>query len=141
MRNYLVVQVALLVLFWCTGAGAVDYRYVQQETFRKWIVSGTPVIIVDTQLPTQFAKHHFKGAIETNAYPANSDADRKRLDAVLPKIKAGRGDVVIVCPRGGGGAKNTFTYLKEQGVAESRLLILEKGMDGWPYPEMTVSGR
>lgn len=141
MRNYLVVQVALLVLFCCTAAGAGDYRYVKQETFKNWLASGTPVVVVDIQLPTQFAKHHFKGAIETGAFPANSDADRKKLDAVLPAIREGRGDVVIVCPRGGGGAKNTFTYLKEQGVAESRLLILEKGMDGWPYPEMTVSGR
>jgi hypothetical protein len=48
-------------------------------------------------------------------------------------IKASTDDVVIVCPRGGGGAKRTFDYYNAHGVEKERLLILEKGMDKWPY--------
>lgn len=36
----------------------------------------------------------------------------------------------------GAGAENAYSYLKEQGVPEKRMRILEKGQNGWPYPEM-----
>jgi hypothetical protein len=52
---------------------------------------------------------------------------------VLPKIESSADDVVIVCPKGGGGAKKTYDFYKSKGVDEKRLLILEKGMGGWPY--------
>jgi len=42
-------------------------------------------------------------------------------------------------PRGAGGAKRSYDYLKEKGIAEEGLLILEKGMAGWSYPETTVA--
>ncbi|NIP26153.1 MAG: rhodanese-like domain-containing protein, partial [Phycisphaerae bacterium] len=43
------------------------------------------------------------------------------------------GAVVIVCPRGGGGAKRTYDYFKAKGVAEARLTILAGGQKDWPY--------
>jgi len=48
---------------------------------------------------------------------------------------------VIVCPAGGGGARNTYDFLKSQGVPESRMRILEKGQKGWPYAEMVTGNR
>jgi len=42
-------------------------------------------------------------------------------------------DIVVVCPKGGGGAKNTIQYLVDQGIEDSRLFILEKGQAEWPY--------
>ena len=54
------------------------------------------------------------------------------------QILAGKDDVVIVCPAGGGGARNTYEFLKSQGVPESRMRILEKGQKGWPYAEMVT---
>lgn len=128
------------VLLVAAVALAADYRYVKQDTFKGWLESGRPMIIVDIQAPEAFAKGHFKGALETNAYPVKSDEEKKRLDATLEKINATRDDVVIVCPRGGGGAKSTCDYLKSRGVDENRLLILEKGSEGWPWPELCVSG-
>ena len=74
-----------------------------------------------------------KGAIETNAYPVETDEQRQSLAKVLPKIQASTEDVVIICPRGGGGAKRAYEYYKTQGVDDKRLLILENGMDKWPY--------
>lgn len=51
---------------------------------------------------------------------------KDRIDAVSPMI-------IIVCPMGGGGARNTVDYFKTQGVDAERLLILEKGIYKWPY--------
>jgi hypothetical protein len=70
-----------------------------------------------------------------------SDEERARLDKTLERINATAAEVVIVCPRGGGGAKNTYDYLKAKGVDEKRLFILEKGMEGWSFPEMCVAGK
>jgi rhodanese-related sulfurtransferase len=129
------------VLLVAVAAMAADYRYVKQDTFKGWLESGRPMIIVDIQAPEAFAKGHFKGALETNAYPVKTDEEKKRLDATLGKINATKDDVVIVCPRGGGGAKGTYDYLKSKGVDEKRLYILEKGSEGWPWPELCITGR
>ncbi len=51
----------------------------------------------------------------------------------LDTLKASTDDIVIVCPRGGGGAKNTFDFYRDNGIDASRLLILKKGMDKWPF--------
>ncbi|MRR59098.1 MAG: rhodanese-like domain-containing protein [Deltaproteobacteria bacterium] len=140
MKKALGIASALLLLI-CATVSAAGYNYVSPDKFKEWLSTGKKTIIVDIQVPDEFAKRHFSGSLETNAYPVKSDEERKRLDAVLDKINASNDDVVIVCPRGGGGAKNTYDYLKSKGVAEKRLFILEKGMEGWPYPEMCRSGR
>ena len=122
-------------------ATAADYRYVQPDLFRSWLESGRKVVIVDIQSPEEFGKRHIKGSLETNAYPVKSAEEQARLDMALAEITATTADVVIVCPRGGGGAKNTFDYLLKRGVGLERLYILEKGMAGWPYPEQCATGR
>ena len=135
-----IIAVTLVVLF-ASAAFAADYQYVSPEKFKEWQESGKKTIVVDIQLPAEFGKRHFKGSIETNAYPVKSDEERKKLEKALEQIKLLQEDVVIVCPRGGGGAKNTYDYLKGKGVDEKRLFILAKGMEGWPYAEMCVTGR
>jgi hypothetical protein len=45
--------------------------------------------------------------------------------------------VVIVCPRGAGGARRTYNYLRDKGIAAERLLILEKGQEGWTCGALT----
>jgi len=135
-----IIAVMLAVLF-ASAAFAADYQYVSPEKFKEWQESGKKTIVVDIQLPAEFGKRHFKGSIETNAYPVKSDEERKKLEKALEQIKLLQEDVVIVCPRGGGGAKNTYDYLKGKGVDEKRLFILAKGMEGWPYAEMCVTGR
>lgn len=140
MKKLLTITTALLLLV-ITTAFAADYNYVSPDKFKEWLTTGKKTIIVDIQVPAEFAKRHITGSLETNAYPVKSDEERKRLDAVLGTINASKDDVVIVCPRGGGGAKNTYDYLKSKGVEEKRLFILEKGMDGWPHPELCQAGR
>lgn len=140
MIRKLIIQIMALALV-VSSAMAADYNFVKTEEFKSWLESGKEVVIVDIQVPEEFASLHFEGSLETNAYPVKSDEERARLDQTLEKISATTAEVVIVCPRGGGGAKKTYDYLKRRGVAAARLFILEKGMQGWPHPEMCVSSR
>ena len=140
MKRITLLLVASLLIT-VVSALAADYRYLKADAFKGWLESGKQMIIVDIQTPENFTRKHFKGAVETNAYPVKSDDEKKKLDAVLQKIGATKDDIVIVCPRGGGGAKNTYDYLKAKGVEETRMYILEKGAEGWPWPEMCVTGR
>ncbi|MBU5638447.1 rhodanese-like domain-containing protein [Geomonas sp. Red69] len=143
-----VVSLTLAVLFTLTATAAFagnlfggNYRYVAPADFKKWLETGKKVQIVDIQVPAEFQQHHFKGAVQTNAFPVKSAEDKQKLDRVLPQLTASREEIVIVCPRGGGGAKNTYDYLKGKGIAEARLLILEEGMQGWPYRELVAQGK
>lgn len=111
-------------------------NFIEPEEFKKWLTSGKKVIIVDIQPHEDFVKGHFKGSIETNAFPANTEELKKRIDKALPVIQNSQDPVVIVCPRGRSGAQNTYDYIKSQGISESRLFILKGGMAGWPYPEL-----
>lgn len=141
MKRLIMLFLALTALLAGQTALAGDYRYVSQDTFKQWLEGGKAIQIVDIQTKPEFAKHHFKGAIETNAYPVKSDEERQRLAAIVGRLEKSRDEIVIICPRGGGGAKNTYDYLKAKGIAEQRLLILEKGAEGWPYRELVTSGQ
>jgi rhodanese-related sulfurtransferase len=136
-----IVMLTLMLALVATAALAASYNYVKPEVFKGWLESGKEVVIVDIQVPEGYAKSHFKGSLETGAYPVKTDDERARLDKTMERINATKAEVVIVCPRGGGGAKNTYDYLKGKGVDEKRLLILEKGMEGWTFPEMCVVGK
>jgi len=130
----------LLSLLVCTVVLAGGYSYVKVDDFKSWLQEGKKMAIIDIQPATDFQKEHFRGAVETNAYPVKTDAERLRLDKTLPGLVASTEPVVVVCPRGGGGAKATYDYLKSKGIDEKRLLILEGGMQGWPHKGLTVSG-
>jgi rhodanese-related sulfurtransferase len=91
------------------------------------------MILIDIQPAEQFAKGHISGSIETNAYPTKTEEEKVRLEKGMPKIAASSDEVIIVCPKGGGGAKNAYDFYKSKGVSEKRLLILENGISGWPY--------
>lgn len=116
---------------WAEAFGG--YNYISPKDLNTRFDTGSTVIIIDICSAEQFAEGHIKGSIETNAYPVKTDAEKARLAEHLQTIGSSSKDVVIVCPKGGGGAKRTFDYYKSEGIDENRLLILEKGMDGWPY--------
>jgi rhodanese-related sulfurtransferase len=128
----------LAMLFMAKASFATNF--LEPEEFKKWLQTGKKVIIVDIQPHEDFVKHHFKGSIETNAFPANNDDLRKRIDKALPIINKSNDPVVVICPRGRSGAQNTYDYLKSKGVPESRLYILKGGIAGWPYPELFEKG-
>lgn len=130
----------LLSLVVCGVALANSYNYVKTEEFKSWLVKGKKMAIVDIQPAPDFAKGHFRGAIETDSYPLKSAEERQRLDKILPRLTASAEPVVVVCPRGGGGAKAAYDYLKGQGIDEKRLRILEGGMQGWPHKGLVETG-
>lgn len=138
MRRLLLLIAATIILC-ALPVMAADYRYVSPADFKQWLESGKAMKIVDIQVPAEFQKHSIKGSLETNAYPVKSTEDKQKLDKVLPQLAASQEDIVVVCPRGGGGAKNTYDYLKTKGISEKRLFILQDGMQGWPYKQLTVS--
>lgn len=117
-------------------AVAGSYNYVEQDEFKEWLESGKSMIIVDIQVEEEFDQHHFKDSIETNAYPVKTDEQRKKIDKGVEAFKQTGQEVVVICPRGGGGAKKCYDYMKENGVPEEKLIILEGGVQKWPYREM-----
>jgi rhodanese-related sulfurtransferase len=139
-RNVIAAGILFLVSV-TMPISAFAANYVKADVFRQWLETGKHLIIVDIQPANDFEKQHFKGAIETNAFPAKTEEEKKLIDKTLPAINASKGDVVIICPRGRSGASNTYDYLKSKGVPEGRLYILEGGIDGWPYKELYVKGR
>jgi len=137
-------QIMLLLTLLLASASLVmagNYNYVEQGQFRQWLEQGKDMSIVDIQVPAEFRQHHFRGALETNAFPVKTPDEKLKLDKILPVLSSSGNDVVVVCPRGGGGAKNTYDYLKEKGISEKRIFILREGMQGWPHKELTVSDR
>ena len=125
------MMTAALGATWATSADA--YEYITAEDLNARLGKGSPMILVDICSVEQFAKGHIKGSLETNAYPVKTEAEKARLAEHLPTLKASTDDVIIVCPRGGGGAKKTVDFYKANGIEANRILILEKGMDKWPF--------
>jgi rhodanese-related sulfurtransferase len=122
-------------------AMAQSYNTISPADLKQRLESANKPMLLDIQVEDEFAKHHLPGAVATHAYPAKTDAERSKLKPAISKILASKDDVVIVCPAGGGGARNTYDFLKSQGVPESRMKILEKGQKGWPYKELVTQGK
>jgi len=134
----LAVTFTLFFAMLCTAV-ASDYHYISPEKLKSNIESDSGMLIVDIQVEDEFAKHHIKGSMPTYAYPVKSASDTNKLDAAYQMQQETDKPLVIVCPRGAGGAKRSYNYLRKKGVAEDKLLILEKGMSGWPYPELSAT--
>lgn len=131
-KIFLLLCLALLTL--PDPASATDYGYVSADGLKAWLESTRPMLLVDIQEKKDFATHHLKGALETNAYPVESEAERGRLLPAIEQAKTGQFEaVVVICPRGKGGAKRAYEFLRGQGVPEEKLFILTNGMENWPH--------
>ncbi len=117
-----------------------SYNYVSAEELKGWLEVDKPILIVDIQVKNEFATHHIKESLETDAYPVKSEEERHLLDPALTKNGVnGYEMVVVVCPRGKGGAKRAYEYLHKQGIPEAKLSILTGGMGKWPYQKWVAS--
>ena len=138
----MIKRIALSLAFTLLTAGpALATNYIAPANLKKMLDAKQEVILVDIQPAADFAKHHLPGSIETNAFPAKSDEEKARLNKTLPAINASKAQVIVLCPRGKSGAKNSYEYLQSKGVPETRLQILEGGIADWPYAGMFVKGR
>jgi thiosulfate/3-mercaptopyruvate sulfurtransferase len=125
------------ILLPLAAVAADPYNYITAAALEARLTAKEPIHLVDIQVEEEFAKHHITGATATYAYPVKTEAEKAKLQAVLSKIKADQAPVVVICPRGAGGATRTYDYLLSQGIAAERLLILEKGQEGWACPTLT----
>jgi rhodanese-related sulfurtransferase len=126
--------------FGSTAVAATDqakYNYISAQSLQERLTAGQPTNLIDIQVEEDFAKHHIKGAVPTYAYPVKNEADTAKLKTALDKVRGNNDPVVIVCPRGAGGATRTYDYLLTQGIAAERLQILEKGQEGWTCAPLT----
>ncbi len=115
------------------AADTSEYAFISPDALQQRQAAGDSLIIVDICPLEQFDQGHVPDSVGTQAYPVKSEEDTAKLNPVLQQIKASQDDVVVVCPRGKGGAKRTVAYFASKGVASSRLLILEGGMGEWPH--------
>lgn len=138
----MIKRIALSLAFTIMFASiALAANYIEPQELKELMDKKKPVILVDIQPAADFEKQHLPGSIETNAFPAAKDEEKARLDKALTIIKASKDPVVVVCPRGKTGAKNSYNYLESKGVSEDRMQILEGGIHEWPYKELFVQGR
>ncbi len=140
MQRLLLILLSAMLTFPGTPfASDGKYNYISANDLESRITTNLPTNVVDIQVEEEFSRHHIKGAIPTYAFPVKSDTDRARLDGVIAQLNTNADPVVIVCPRGEGGAKRTYDHLLQQGVPAERLLILEKGQSGWAFSALTES--
>ncbi len=117
--------------------GQPTYNFITAQALQARLSANQPTNLVDIQVEDEFARHHITGAVPTYAYPVKSAVETARLDIVVETLKTNSDPVVIVCPRGAGGATRTYDYLLARGIAAERLLILEKGQAGWACAPLT----
>lgn len=110
-----------------------EYNYMSPASLQKAIETKADIAIVDIQVADEFKSHHIKGAIQTCAYPVKTDVDTNKFASVLADLKSSTQPIVVICPRGKGGAERTVNYFAKEGIAPYRLFILTEGQDGWPY--------
>jgi rhodanese-related sulfurtransferase len=75
----------MLVLVTATSALAANY--IEPQELKELLDKKKSVIMVDIQPAADFEKQHLGGSIETNAFPAKSSDEKKRLDKALSIIK------------------------------------------------------
>lgn len=136
MRKSVLLISSAILLLTCVPMVAMAYQYISPEDVKQGIGNKAAMTLVDIQVEKEFDQHHIQGALATYAYPVKSATDRAKLDSAVSALKNNSDKVVVICPRGAGGAKRAYDYLQSAGIPEERLFILTKGQAGWPYPEL-----
>lgn len=137
ITRFLALSVALVASL-LTVASAIDekkYNYIDAQATAELIRQNAKIVILDIQEKDDFDKEHLKGAVATYAYPVKTDAQKASIEAVLAKITP-EDKVIVVCPRGGGGAEKTYDFLMEKGLPKAQILTLKNGQKGWPRDEI-----
>ncbi len=134
MRGILLSLLAILVFVGCGGKVKENpkYNYITAEkTAELMREDASKLVLIDIQEKDDFEEEHLKGAIATYAYPVKTEDEKARLRALLADIKADQ-KVIIICPRGGGGADRAYDFYLENGIAKENLFTLKDGQYGWP---------
>ena len=131
------VLVAVLLSFAAT-AGAAELNFMDAARFKGLCSNKAPMVLADIQKPLDFRKHHFFAAVETDAYPVKTGADKAKLEVIRQMFQKTGNDVIVIGPRGGPASKRAAKYLIEQGIPADKVFILEGGIKKWPDQEMLL---
>lgn len=136
-----VLMAALLLSSSVMFAGMLDifkdYNYITADETAKLIRENPEsLVLVDIQVKDGFEKEHLKGAVATYAYPVKKQDEKDRLEKLIPTFKDDQ-KIVIICPRGGGGAERAYDFYLKKGVKKENLYTLKNGQEGWPRDEIT----
>ena len=108
------------------------YNYISaEETAELMRKDASKLVLVDIQEKPDFEEEHLKGALATYAYPVKTEDEKARLAALLPSISPEQ-KVIIICPRGGGGADRAYDFYLEKGLKKEQLFTLKGGQYEWP---------
>ncbi|RUM38511.1 MAG: hypothetical protein DSY57_02480 [Desulfobulbus sp.] len=139
MKKITVFAFVFLLVAVGVAQASSGVNFIDSDRFMKYLEKKKPVYMVDIQKKNDYLRHHFYGALPTNAYPVRSGQDRDRLKTILAEIRKTRNPIVIIGPRGSRAAKRAYAYLLQQGIAPERLAVLKKGIRGWPAPEVLLN--
>lgn len=134
MKGLLLSLLTIFVFIGCGGKvkESPKYNYITAQKAAELIRGDTSkLVLVDIQEKDDFNEEHLKGAIATYAYPVKTEDERSRLRALLATIKADQ-TVIVICPRGGGGANRAYDFYLENGIKKDNLFTLKDGQYGWP---------
>lgn len=139
MKSKLLLILAVISLLF-VGCGKVEkkpqYNYMEAKESAEAIRNNSKVVFVDIQEKDDFQEEHLKGAIATYSYPVQTKEEESKLLIALNSIKSDD-KVVVVCPKGGGGAERAYDVLLKNGIEKSRLYILTDGQYGWPRDKIS----
>ena len=130
---------SLVLLIAQQASARIQYNFIDSKSLLAILRQEKPVAIVDIQKKNDYLRHHFSGTTPTDAYPVKTDRQKQRLAAVIASLKKSTTPVVIVGPRGTRAAQRTYAFLLKQDIPAQRLAILEKGIRGWPAPEIMLN--
>lgn len=128
------LPLAALLLIGCGGKVKENAKYnyiTADETAKLMREDASKIVLVDIQEKADFEEEHLKGALPTYAYPVKTDAEKARLAELLSTIRPEQ-KVVIICPRGGGGADRAYDFYLEKGLKKEQLFTLKGGQYEWP---------
>lgn len=134
LTSLCVCFLVVLALIGCGGSVKPNpkYNYITADETAKLIrENASSIVLVDIQEKGDFEEEHLKGALATYAYPVKTDAEKARLAELIPSIKPNQ-KVIIICPKGGGGADRAYDFYLEKGLKKEQLFTLQGGQYEWP---------
>jgi thiosulfate/3-mercaptopyruvate sulfurtransferase len=138
MKGIILSILSIMVFIGCSGKveQKPEYNYISaKETAELIRQSPSKIVLVDIQEKDDFEEEHLRGAIATYAYPVKTKEEEARIAKMIPSIKDDQ-KVIVVCPKGGGGAERAYDFLAKNGIKKSNLVILTDGQYGWPREEI-----
>ena len=117
---------------------AIDWQYKTADETKAMLDAQEGVIILDTRTDDMYSVGHIPGAYHVPCFPVDTAEKEQLLKDAVPNL-GGEDPIVVVCKTGNKGAKRAISLLQDEGVAASRLFILEGGGEGWTFSEYTTT--